>query len=237
MPVSRPPKTAIAIGLALATVLARPGAAGAADSHPGWYVAGKGGPSYSAIAGIKGSDGGTVGDTSANNLNGAFGMAAGYEFMHRHGIPLRAELEFMNRTEVTYDASPLLTSPASGALASTAQNITTMAKVFWHFPVDSTNWWPFASAGIGWSRNTVKSQYTPTGVSATRITQATNALAWSLGIGASMKLGPQVMNDIELRWVGLGKLDWGLPSGVGIEATGVDAFTAVELNFAIRFVF
>ena len=55
----------------------------------------------------------------------------------------------MNRTEVTYDASPLLTSGSSGALASTAQNVTTMAKFYWHFPVGSENWWPFASTGVG----------------------------------------------------------------------------------------
>lgn len=118
------------------------------SSKSGWYLAGKGGPSFAALRGVEASQSGrAVNDTSASNLIGAFGMAVGYEWMYHHHIPLRTELEFVNRTEVTYDASPVLGSGTSGALASTAQNVTTLAKVYWHFPVDSEMWWPFVSAG------------------------------------------------------------------------------------------
>jgi len=230
-----------AAGFAIASLsiligaLAPPASAG--ESDRGWYFSGKGGPTYSALSGISGKDGAVVGDDHASNMIGSFGMAAGYEWMYRYDVPLRTELEFMNRTEVTYDATPLLRSGPSGALASTAQNVTAMMKLYWHFPVDSDKWWPFVSTGIGWSRNTAKSQYTPTGGAPIGISHATDDLAWSVGVGATFKLGPQVMNDLELRWVNLGKADWGLPAGAGIQDSGVNGFTATEISFSIRYMF
>ena len=164
-------------------------------------------------------------------------MAAGYEWMYRYDLPIRTEFEFMNRTEVTYDASPVFLSTPSGALASTAQNITGMAKFYWHFPVDSDRWWPFLSAGIGWSRNTVKSQYTPTGGAPVRVKRATNDLAWTAGIGMTFKLGPRVMNDLEIRWVDLGKANWDVPAGAGLRTSGVNGFTAAEISFSLRYMF
>lgn len=211
--------------------------AAADGSDLGWYVSGKGGPSYSALTGISSKDGGIVDHNHGSNIIGSFGMAAGYEWMYRYDIPLRTELEFMNRTEVTYDRTPLLQSGPSGALASTAQNVTAMLKLYWHFPVDSDKWWPFVSSGIGWSRNTMKSQYTPTGGSPIGITHSTSDFAYSFGVGATFKLGPRVMNDLELRWVNLGKADWGLPAGSRIQASGVTGFTATEISFSIRYMF
>lgn len=126
----------------------------------GWYFSGKGGPSFATLNGVEAQSGAQAGEDNAANVVGAFGMAGGYEWTYRYHIPLRTELEFMNRTEVTYDASPLLTTPGSGALASTVQNVTTMLRGYWHFPVGSRHWWPFVSGGLGWSHNTVKSQYT-----------------------------------------------------------------------------
>ncbi|MGB0672110.1 MAG: outer membrane protein, partial [Rhodospirillales bacterium] len=204
--------------LLLCLLLKAPGASAAEPS--GWYIAGKGGPSYSAISGVETTGGGTAASDSGANVIGSFGMAGGYEWMHHYQIPLRTELEFMNRTEVTYDSSPAITGAgSSGALSSTAQNVTLMAKGYWHFPVGSRNWWPFVSGGVGLSRNTVKGQYTPSGGSAVKFNEASQALAWSAGIGASFKLGPQVMNDVELRYVDLGSLDWDRPRSPGLEAT------------------
>lgn len=209
-----------------------------ADDGPnGWYFSGKGGPTYAALSGVHSTSGGVVNSSGSSNVIGAFGMAAGYSFVPNEGIPLRAELEFMNRTEVTYDSSPLLLSGGSGALASTVQNVSTMAKFYWHFPVGSDNWWPFVSSGIGWSHNTAKSQYTPTGGSSARYTTTTDDLAWSVGGGASFKLGPQIMNDVELRWVDLGRVNWGLPASANIENKGLNRFSAVEVSFSIRYMF
>ena len=225
--------------VALAALLgAGPAAAGTpSDSPSGWYIAGKGGPSYAQVSGIGAGDGGTVARGHGQNVIGAFGLSAGYEWAERHGIPLRTELEFMNRTEVTYDASPVLAGGTSGALASTLQNVTTMAKAYWYFPVGSRQWWPFVSGGLGWSHDTVKSQYTPAGGGTVSATQASDGLAWSAGVGASFKLGPQVMNDVELRYVDLGPATWGLPAGHTLSANGLGDFSATEVNFAIRVMF
>jgi len=210
------------------------------DPTKGWYVSGKGGPSFSQLSGVSASGGGSASRDGSQNVIGAFGMAGGYEWTYRYHIPLRTELEFMNRTEVTYDASPLLQGRPSGALASTMQNITTMAKAYWHFPVGSDQWWPFVSGGVGWSHNTAKSLYTPSGGSGgsgTSSTHASDDLAWSTGIGATFKLGPQVMNDVEIRYVDLGAPNWGLPNGQNIAASGPGSFTATEISFAIRVMF
>jgi len=205
------------------------------SSGKGWYLSGKGGPTFSELSNVGATQSGnTINATSAHNVIGSFGMAGGYEWMYHYHIPLRTELEFMNRTEVTYDASPLMKNGTSGALASTAQNVTTMAKFYWHFPVGSRKWWPFLSAGVGWSHNTFKAQYTPTGGGPVKTKATTNDLAWSAGVGASLKLGEHMTNDIELRYVDLGKADWGMPADHNIDA---GRFSATELSFAIRFNF
>lgn len=234
--------------LALCLVAVSAGAAESGERAPaplprpmthelGWYFSGKGGPTFARLNGLRMSNGGSISDDHASNIIGAFGAAAGYEWMYRYNLPLRTELEFMNRTEVTYDASPLKLGGPSGALASTVQNVTTMAKLYWHFPVNSPEWWPFVSAGLGWSRNTVKSQYTPTAGNPQRFTQASDDLAWSIGTGISVKWGNNVVNDIELRQIGLGRTKWGLPEDTEIEAKRGMGFGATEINFAIRMMF
>jgi opacity protein-like surface antigen len=138
---------------------------------------------------------------------------------------------------VTYDASPLLRGRPSGALASTAQNVTTMAKAYWHFPVRSDMWWPFVSGGLGWAHNTAKSQYTPSGGTMTKYKQGSDDLAWTVGAGATFKLGPDVMNDVELRYVDLGTVNWGLPAASNVETSGPGHFSATEVVFSIRYMF
>lgn len=204
----------------------------------GWYFSGKGGPSFAALSGVQPSQGGaTAQEDGSANVIGAFGMAAGYEWAYRYRIPLRTELEFMNRTEVTYDASPSLQGRSSGALASTVQNVTTMARGYWHFPVGSDMWWPFVSGGLGWSHNTVKSQFTPSGGNMGKTSQGSDDLAWSVGAGATFKLGPDVMNDVELRYVDLGRTNWGLPAGQNLETSGPGHFSATEVIFSLRYMF
>ena len=207
------------------------------DPTRGWYFSGKGGPSFASLNGVEASSGTPVTEDRAANVVGAFGMAGGYEWSYRYRVPLRTELEFTNRTELTYDASPMLSNPGSGALASTVQNVTTMARGYWHFPVGSREWWPFVSAGLGWSHNTVKSQYTPSGGTMSKYKETSDDLAWSAGGGATFRLGPDVMNDVELRYVDLGKADWGMPAAQDIHSGSPGHFTATELVFSIRYMF
>lgn len=207
-----------------------------AQPSQGWYFEGKGGPSLTTLSGMEAVTGKSVTETDATNAVGAFGMGAGYEWAHRYHIPLRTELEFMNRTDMTYNASPAIASQA-GALASSVQNVTIMAKGYWYFPVGSTQWWPFVSGGLGWSHNTVKSGFTSPDGRMTKNTHATDSLAWSAGVGATFKLGPQVMNDIELRYVDLGTVDWGMPESRDLRADSPGGFSATELVFSLRYMF
>ncbi len=203
----------------------------------GRYFSGKGGPTISRLAGVRSMAGHSINKKSAISGIGAFGMAVGYEWMYRYGVPLRTELEFMNRTEVTFNESPHLYGAASGALASTAQNVTTMVKAYWHFPVKSAIWWPFVSAGVGWSHNTLKSVYTPTGSGSMKNSHTSEDLAWSVGGGISVKMGPNMVNDIEIRQVSLGQPNWGLPPDADIKTRSFMGFSATEINFALRFRF
>ncbi|MGE4279268.1 MAG: outer membrane protein [Magnetospirillum sp.] len=208
------------------------------DPKKGWYFSGKGGPSFENLSGVSAAQSGaTATEDASEAVVGAFGMAGGYEWMYRYHVPLRTELEFINRTEIGYDASPLMQGGTGTALASTVQNVTTMAKAYWHFPVNSDKWWPFVSGGLGWSHNTIKSRYTPNGGAMTKTTNTVDDLAWSVGAGATFKLGPDVMNDVEIRYVDLGKVDWGLPAGQNIQTNAMGDYTATEISFAIRYMF
>ena len=197
----------------------------------GFYVAGKGGPTFAFATDLSGSGGAGVDDDSAMNLIGAFGLAGGYAWV-KQGLPLRTELELMNRTEVSYNASPVYAGGgAADAIGSDIQNVTLMAKAFWHFDAGSPMWSPFVSAGLGVSRNAVTGRFTPAGGAPSDVDETHYDVAWSVGTGASFYLGNRVVNDVELRYVNLGASDWSLPAPFTLAS---DDLHAVELSFAIR---
>ena len=220
-----------ALALLLSGLAAMPARAG--DGQPsGFYFSGKGGPSFLDTGTVKSSSGLT--DTSGSNIVGAFGMAGGYTWLHE-GLPLRTELELMNRTEVTFDSTPLLSGGGTNyALSSTVQNISVMLKGYWYFKVgDPAIWSPFISGGLGFSRNAVKGDLTTIGSGAVQhIDKTSYAPAWSIGTGASFYLGNHVVNDIELRYVDLGKADWG-----STPELKTNALRGAELIFALRYNF
>jgi opacity protein-like surface antigen len=213
---------------------AAPGHAQTAAEKSGFYFAGKGGPSFLDTGKVSAGSGAALTDDSGSNLVGAFGMAAGYTWQ-RQGLPLRTEIELMNRTEVTYDAAPLLRGAGTNyALGSTVQDVSLMLRGFWHFKAgDPAVWSPFVSAGAGVARNVVKGDMTAIGSGAVQhLDKTTYAPAWSIGAGASFYLGNNVVNDIELRYVDLGKADWG--GTPGLETTSL---RGAELIFALRYNF
>jgi len=204
------------------------------NRRSGFYFSGKGGPSFLDSGSVSASTGGTLTDDSSSNLVGAFGMAAGYTWLQQ-GLPGRTEIELMNRTELTYDASPLLRgSGANYALGSTVQDVSLMLRGFWHFKLSEPAMWsPFVSAGAGVARNRVKGDLTAIGSGAVqRLDKTTYAPAWSIGTGASFYLGNNVVNDIELRYVDLGSADWG--STPNLETKSL---RGAELIFALRYNF
>jgi hypothetical protein len=52
-----------------------------------------------------------------------------------------------------------------------------------------------------------------------------------------VKMGPNMVNDIEIRQVSLGQPNWGLPGGGDIETGGFMGYGATEISFALRFKF
>lgn len=213
------------------------GAPQAFAGDSGYYLSGKGGPTYLTVGGFQASSGGALHDTSAANMVGAFGMAAGYTWA-KQGIPLRTELEFMNRTEVTHDSSPLFSVGGTNfGVASTVQNVSAMLKAYWYLPYgDPNRMSPFVSAGAGVSRNAVRGDLTPiaTGGSTVNFNKASLHPAWTAGAGVSLYLGNNVVNDIELRYVDLGSADWGIPGSVNLHASTI---RGAEVSFALRYNF
>lgn len=202
----------------------------------GFYFAGKGGPSFLDTGSISTSTGAGLRDDSGAGVVGAFGMAGGYTWSNQ-GLPLRTELEFMNRTEVTYDSTPLLRGAGTNyALASTVQNVSLMLRGYWHFRLGDPNVWsPFLSGGVGVSRNAVKGDRTTIGSGAVQhLDNVSYEPAWSLGTGASFYLGNNVVNDIELRYVDLGKADWGIASAPNLKN---NSLRGAELIFSLRYNF
>jgi opacity protein-like surface antigen len=200
----------------------------------GFYFAGKGGPAFAFASDIESGSGSALKDDSAFNAIGAFGMGIGYTWA-KQGLPLRTEFEFVNRTEISYNASPLFSSSSSNdAVASDIQNITAMLKGSWHFSSGDGMWSPFVSAGVGLSRNAVTGQYTPAGGAPGDLDEVSYDLAWSVGVGASFYLGKKIVNDIELSYVDLGSVDWGRPTSTNLKT---DSFGGVQLLFSLRYNF
>lgn len=223
-----------AVLLLTAAAFALPAAAG---GRSGYYLAGKGGPSVLGMSQIDSSASVALNDDSAVNMVGAFGMAGGYNWSH-FGLPLRTEVELMNRTEVTFNSNPLLTTGGSDyAVASTVQNVSLMLRGAWYFHVGDPNVWsPFVSAGVGVARNAVKGNITriAAGASPEDLDNVTYAPAWSVGAGASFYLGNNVVNDVALRYVDNGKADWGIASAPNLTT---DHLRGLELIFALRYNF
>ncbi len=217
-----------------ATALAADDAVGAADRNSGWYLAGKGGPVFGFATGIRNEGGQALNDEDAVNMVGGFGMAGGYTWA-RQGLPLRTELELMNRTEISYNASPLFSSSSSNdAVGSDIQNVTLMAKGYYHFDAGNPMWSPFIMGGLGLSRTAVSGQYTPAGGTPADLDHVTYGLAWTAGIGASFFLGNRVVNDIELSYVDLGDVDWGRPAATNLRT---DSLGAAQIIFTLRYNF
>src|SRR3546814_18312561 len=94
----------------------------------------------------------------------ACGRVGVYSWLHE-GLPLRTELELMNRTEVTFDGAPLLTGGGTNyALSSTVQNVSLMLKGYWYLRSGNPEVWPpFIYGGICLSRNDVTRDLTTIG--------------------------------------------------------------------------
>ena len=226
--------TAFAVAATLSIIPAH----AALAQNSGFYLSGKGGPSFLNVSGIHSTTGaGTVNDDSDSNLVGAFGMAGGYTWLQQ-GLPLRTELEFMNRTEVTTDSTPLFTSGATNfALASTVQDVSLMLKAYWYVPMgDGAKWSPYFTFGGGIARNAVKGDLTPiaTGGAPTHFSKSRLDPAWTIGAGISFYLGNNVVNDVEIHYVDLGSADWGIPGAANISA---NALRGAEIIFALRYNF
>jgi len=203
-------------------------------SGSGFYFAGKGGPTLAFATDIENGAGRALKDDSATNMIGAFGMGLGYTWA-REGLPLRTEIEFMNRTEVSYNQSPLFAgSAANDAVGSDLQNVTAMAKGYYHFASGDRMWSPFISGGLGLSRNAVSGQHTPAGGTPLDVDKVTYDLAWTAGAGVSLYLGNHIVNDIEISVVDLGSADWGLPSATNLHT---DSLMAAQITFALRYNF
>lgn len=88
--------------------------------------------------------------------------------------------------------------------------------------------------GLGLSRTALSGQYTPSGGTPVKIDHATYGLAWTAGAGVSLYLGNHIVTVIELRYIDLGDVDWGLPASTNLTTSTLGA---VQIIFALRYNF
>lgn len=159
-----------------------------------------------------------------NTIGGAF--AIGYDFYPKLQFPLRAEVEYAIRGNVTQSEN----LERGAVLKGTWGVQTLLANVYLDFH-NSTAFTPYIGAGLG--MGFINSRYTweTAGVSLSKSASNT-VFAWSIGAGCSYAFNEYISADLGYRYLGLGenKVKWG---GTNLDTT----HGAHEVSLGVRVTF
>lgn len=165
------------------------------------------------------------------------GAAIGYNW-RKHGISLRTEFEYLNRSNFGYAANPVYTnSPGQIGLTSKLISQTLFANVFYDFH-NATLFTPFVGGGIGAAINKstttlhVINNLPP--VFDTFHTTDTR-FAWHVGAGVAVNVTEIMLLELSYRYTDLGGAVWGTNLG-DLELT-TNSLYANEFLFAARLQF
>lgn len=160
------------------------------------------------------------------------GAAAGYEFKQ----DIRAEIEYMYRTNYQHDKKP--TTSGTYDVEQDLTTHTVMLNVFYDFRNDS-KFTPFIMAGAGLaiheSDNSVNEllglfvEYEGREVTKTDF-------AWNVGAGVGYAINEHLTADVLLRYIDMGKARWENVAPID-EAHSVANMTATEVTFGLRYKF
>ncbi|MFT3959664.1 MAG: outer membrane beta-barrel protein [Desulfovibrio sp.] len=137
------------------------------------------------------------------------GIFAGYDFYPQYQVPVRTELEYAIRSNMTKTWDKNINLLGTDVKASTKGewNIQTLfMNAYWDFH-NSTAFTPYvgAGAGLGFIKSKYKSELSANGNSdSDSVTQYDTVFAWNAGAGCSYAFTEHFSADLAYRFVGLG---------------------------------
>lgn len=184
----------------------------------------------------------SVGNTFAGSI------AMGYDFYTVHNFPLRVELEYTLRGQISDDWSiNSATIPVVGdnaSLESKWSADTLFANVYYDF-YNSTKFTPYVGAGLGLAFQRV--EYSPkiAGLSTDIVSldEAKTTFAWNIGAGCAYAVTDNVSVDFAYRFVSFGEMK--SEGSVNLQSVGMGTHDysakinpyAHELSLGLRYTF
>ncbi|NWF73713.1 MAG: porin family protein [Nitrospirae bacterium] len=202
------------------------------------YISGKVGVSAMAASDITNTSGGGGGPSltkrDSDDTVVPVGVAIGYNW-RKHGVSLRTEFEYLNRSNFGYTSTPVLASPGNPiGLTSKIGSQTLFGNVFYDFH-NATLFTPFVGGGIGvaFNKSTMTLNNIGTSVFDTFETIDTR-FAWNIGAGAAVNVTEIMLLELSYRYTDLGGAVWS--TGGAFELT-TNSLHANEFLLAARLQF
>jgi opacity protein-like surface antigen len=136
------------------------------------------------------------------------GVAIGYNW-RKHGVSLRTEFEYLNRSNFGYMSNPAFTNSGTPiSLSSKIGSQTLFANVFYDFH-NATLFTPFVGGGIGVAINksTTTLNFIGSPVFDTFETIDTR-FAWNIGAGVAVPITEILLLELSYRYTDLGGAVW-----------------------------
>jgi len=205
------------------------------------YIAGKIGVSMMAASDITNTSTLAPGQTAASltktDSDGTVvpvGAAIGFNWS-KHGIYLRTEFEYLNRSNFGYISNPLFTNSGTPiGLTSNIGSQTLFANVYYDLH-NATRFTPFVGGGIGAAINKSTTTLNRIGSPVFDTFQTTETkFAWNIGAGVAAHITEIMLLELSYRYTDLGGAVWGNTSAIELTTTSLHAN---EFLFAARYQF
>lgn len=141
-----------------------------------------------------------IGSYAQNSVGG--GIFAGYDFYPQVQVPIRVEVEYDLRTNMTTQWSGKKGS-RTGSIDATWGMQTLFANVYWDFH-NSSAFTPYIGAGLG--MGFINNDYEISGRNGEQMSfsKFNTVFAWNAGVGCSYAFSENVSADLAYRFVGFG---------------------------------
>ena len=201
------------------------------------YISGKIGVSAMSADDIANTSGGGGGPsltkTDSHDTVVPVGVAIGYNW-RKHGVALRTEFEYLNRSNFGYNSTPVLTSPGIQiGLTSKIGSQTLFANVFYDFH-NATLFTPFIGGGIGAAINKSTMTLSAIGLPTSTFETIDTRFAWNVGAGVAVNVTEILLLELSYRYTDLGGAVWS--TGGAFELT-TNSLHANEFLLAARLQF
>jgi len=205
------------------------------------YIAGKVGVSAMSADDIANTSRVAPGQTAASltktdshNIVVPIGVAIGYNW-RKHGVSLRTEFEYLNRSNFGYTSTPVFTNSGTPiGLTSKIGSQTLFANVFYDFH-NATLFTPFVGGGIGVAINKSTTTLNRIGSSVFDTFETTDTkFAWNIGAGVAVPITEILFLELSYRYIDLGGAVWGNTSAIELTTTSLQTnefLLAARLQF------